>query len=377
MKIAYVTTYDSSDIHAWSGLGRHIRDCLEEAGCSVVGIGGLQQLPNKLTTFKQRFYRKLSRQYLLNRDPSILQAYARQVEKQLQHIQPDLIFSPGTIPIAYLKTNFPIVFWTDSTFAGMVNYYPSFSGLCQETIRAGNRMEQQALSKAHLAIYASQWAAQTAVAQYKVDPQKVKVLPFGANIKSDRTLHNINNLLKAKDFSTCKLLFCGVDWFRKGGDTALNVAKALNQMGLPTELQVVGCEPPHEVPDFVKVYGFVSKKTEEGRKQLDQLFSEAHFLILPSRAECFGVVFAEAASFGLPSVSSNTGGIPTVNQDGKTGQTFSLEDPPEAYARYIKSLMDSPQQYHQLALSAFETFSQSFTWSVASQKMLSLLQTVA
>ncbi|MBE9139430.1 glycosyltransferase family 4 protein [Nodosilinea sp. LEGE 07088] len=374
MKIAYVTTYDSSDIHAWSGLGLNIKNCLKGAGFSVVGIGGLQQANSRVTKIKQRIYKKLSQRYLTNRDPRILKAYARQVEQQLQSLQPDLIFSPGTIPISYLNTNYPIVFWTDATFVGMIDYYQTYTRLCHESIRAGNKMEQQALSKAKFAIYASHWAAKTAIENYQVDPNRVKVIPFGANVECDRTLEDIKTTVKAKSFDRCKLLFCGVDWFRKGGDVALNVAKVLNQMGLPTELSIVGCKPPHDVPDFVKVYGFISKKDKLGKQQIDQFFSDSHFLILPSRAECFGLVFAEASSFGLPSISSNTGGISTVNQDGVSGQTFSIEDPPEKYAHYIKSLMESQQSYRKLALSAFETFHQSFAWSVAGKRILSLLQ---
>lgn len=98
----------------------------------------------------------------------------------------DVVFSPGTIPIAHLKTNYPIVFWADATFAGMIDFYPSFSNLCSRSIRDGNRMEQAALSKCSLAIYSSEWAAKTALDNYDVNPQKVKVVPFGANISCDR-----------------------------------------------------------------------------------------------------------------------------------------------------------------------------------------------
>ena len=102
--------------------------------------------------------------------------------------------------------------------------------------------------------------------------------------------------------------------------------------------------------------------------------TEAHFLILPSRAECAAVVFAEASSFGLPSLGTKVGGIPTVIRDGKNGQTFSLYDNPEAYCDYIQALMSSRQKYNELALSSFREYSERLNWVVAGKKVYELVQ---
>ncbi|HEY9597712.1 MAG TPA: glycosyltransferase family 4 protein [Cyanophyceae cyanobacterium] len=302
--------------------------------------------------------------------------YAAHVEKSLNLIEPDIIFSPGTIPIAYLETEKPIVVWTDATFAGLVNFYPGFDNLCAETIRNGNKMEQIALSKCQLAIYSSEWAARTAIQYYDVDPAKVKVVPFGANIGCDRTLTDIKRIIehKSKNFDVCKLLFLGVDWHRKGGEKALEVAQLLNQRGIKTELHIVGCTPPLELPDFVKPHGFISKKTAQGVRYLEQLFSESHFLILPSIAECAAVVFAEASSFGLPSLATNVGGIPTVIQDGKNGWTFAVDATPEKYCNYIESLMSSQESYKALALSSFQTYAEKLNWFSAGRQVQALIQ---
>ena len=64
----------------------------------------------------------------------------------------------------------------------MLNFYPEFSNLCNETIRNGNGMEQAALSNCELAIYSSEWAAASAINNYQVDREKIKVVPYGANL---------------------------------------------------------------------------------------------------------------------------------------------------------------------------------------------------
>lgn len=181
----------------------------------------------------------------------------------------------------------------------MVDFYPGFSNFCTETITSGNKAEQLALSQCRLAVYSSDWAAATTLQYYNVAPSKIKVVPFGANIECNRTLTDTNNIIENKNFDVCNLLFLGVDWHRKGGSRALKVASLLNQRGVKTELHIVGCNPPNNLPGFVKCHGFVSKKTKQGLRYLEKLLSKSHFLILLSIAKCVAVVFAEASSFGL------------------------------------------------------------------------------
>ncbi|MFO8047552.1 MAG: group 1 glycosyl transferase, partial [Desulfosudaceae bacterium] len=105
MKIAYVTTYDSSDMHAWSGLGRYIFQSLADTGLQMLRIGGLAEKDAFRFRLKKHMYARIfSRVYLKDREPAVMKAYAAQVEEALRTIEYDLVFSPGTIPIARLQT---------------------------------------------------------------------------------------------------------------------------------------------------------------------------------------------------------------------------------------------------------------------------------
>ena len=374
MKIAYVTSYDAKNIHEWSGTGYYISRTLHDNGFVVDYIGNLRNKIPVLMKIKRRFYSKfLKETYLSDREPFNLNYYARQIEERLSLTTFDFIFSPGTIPISCLHTNLPIVFWTDATFAGMIDFYPSFSRLCRETIRNGNRMEQQALSKARLAIYSSDWAAKTAIDNYHVDPKKVKVVPYGANVDCRRTLEDIRMILETKSLNVCKLLFIGVDWERKGGPIALRTAEILKQLGVNVYLNIVGCKAPDNLPDFVTSHGFISKANLNGNQFIEKLFIDSHFLILPTRAECAAVVFAEASSFGLPSLATNVGGVSTIVKDDVNGKLFSLEDPAEKYSEYIVNTMSTKEKYNQLAMSAFREYQQRLNWASAGQQVRQLI----
>jgi glycosyltransferase involved in cell wall biosynthesis len=375
MRIGYVTTYDASDVTEWSGLGYFIAKALENQSIEVVPVGPLTEYSDSTLRAKHFFARYVTRKrWLKEREPRVLQSYADQVASKLKSLAVDVVFSPGTIPISYLECDLPIAFWTDATCAGMTNFYPGWSNLTKDSRRNGNSMEQAALSKCRLAIYSSDWAAETAKGNYEVDARKVKVVPFGANISRQQNLEDVRRSIGQRPMNYCKLLFVGVEWYRKGGDIAVEIARGLNQRGLKTELTIVGCAPPEELPAFVSTNGFLSKTNEAKRSRLDQLFAESHFVILPTRADCVPVVIAEANSFGVPVVTSNVGGIPTVVNHGVNGAMFPTESFAGQACEFILSAMNDTATYRRLAEGALGQYEDRLNWNVAGQKVKKLLE---
>lgn len=380
MKIAYVTPYDAKDIRKWSGVGYYIARSLENQSLLLEYIGSLKEKYSLPLKAKQYLSKHLSKKlplkkYLRDRDSIIVKNYAQQVASRLRQFNIDIVFSPGTIPIAYLECEQPIVFWTDCTFQGLIDFYSDFTNLSQETIRDGNALESSALNRCKLAIYSSEWAAQTAIEHYQIEPSKVKIVPFGANIECDRNLDDIRTIVNSRPSNKCKLLFLGVNWYRKGGDIAFEVVKELNKIGLDTELTIVGCLPSvnESLPNFVKSVGFISKATNEGQNQINNFLAESHFLILPTIADCNPIVFCEANSFGVPCLSTNVGGIPTVIKDDVNGKTFPKGATISEYCTYISNLFYNYSQYKNLALSSFNEYQSRLNWTVSGQSVKKLL----
>lgn len=374
IKVAFVTTFNSSDLTAWSGSMFNMLNAFRRTELDIHTIDNLSDPYSMIFKAKRAVINiALRRNYLRDREPLTLRRYARQVEQQLNLIKPNVIFSAGTLPIAYLRTHIPIVFWADATFGGMIDFYPEYTNLCAETIRNGQMMEQAALSNCRLAIYSSDWAAKSATSNYSVDSIKIKVVPYGANLSHLPATSEVDQAIVSRGAGTCKLLFVGVDWYRKGGDMALSVASLLNERGLATELHVVGCYPPTPLPAFVKTYGYLSKADQEHKKLLSHLYKTSDFFILPSRAECAAVVVAEANAFGLPALTTKVGGMKTVVRDGKNGEAFDPSSFVEECADYIIHTMSTKERYRQLCISSFEEFSGRLNWDLAVEFVLSLM----
>ena len=85
-------------------------------------------------------------------------------------------------------------------------------------------------------------------------------------------------------------------------------------------------------------------------------------MLLPTRAECAGVVFSESSAYGIPSITTNTGGVPTYVKDGINGYALPVEAGPEVYAKKIEQLVSDQQVLQNLKLSARNYYDEKLNW---------------
>ena len=367
MNIAYVTADDPHSLKSWSGLSHYIAESLKPHGANIHYLGPLKSEVSPMMGLRRRLWRLVGKDLLEDREPSIVRGRGRQVMEKLRGLQVDVLFATHTELLAECRTDLPIAYWSDSNFGCMLGEYPYFQNLNPCVIRRGHDYERRALQRADLVFCACDWARDAAISQYGADPEKGKVIPFGANIQCERTIADVEQLIASRPKNRCNLLFLGKVWARKGGDTAVAVAQTLNESGLPTTLTLIGSQPPEGtvLPPFVRKTGFINKSDPAGLKQFNDLIAESHFLILPSRAEAFGIVFCEAASFGVPSLATRAGGIPTAVRDGGNGKTFPLGTPPAEYAAFIRQHFADYASYEALARSAFREYETRLNWGVS------------
>lgn len=378
MRIAYVTDsyLDPRKANSWSGLPHYIRSALERAGIEVETI--VLPDPNPAAAMiRYAYWRFLrGRRYLRICEPALLRHYAAATNRRLREMKVDAVFSPSSGPIAYLRTDVPIIFWTDACFAGMLNFYESFSNLAPPSVAAGHAAEYSALKYCSRAIYSSAWGATTARESYAIDPAKFRVVPFGGNVKDKPTLAEIAGIVAQRDSKRCSLLLIGVDWKRKGADIAVEAVKNLNERGLPARLTIIGCQPPQgtELPPYVEVIPFINKATPEGARDFQEICRRSHFMIMPARADCTPVAIVEANYFGLPCLSTSIGGIPSLVNDEVNGHLFDPRARGIAYADYVYGVMRDPARYAALAAGSAAFADRHFTWEVSGAKVAAIIK---
>ncbi len=375
LRLAFVSTTNASSVAGWSGIPWFMARALTRLGVSVELVGPLERIVSPAALAAGVVGRVRGRRHLFDLDPRVGRAYARQVSTRLASIDVDAILGVGAIPIAYLDTDLPLVYWADATFAALRDYYPEFTGLSDASIRGGQAMEQAAIARAGAAVFSSTWAADSARRDYAAPPERVHVIPFGANLSRPPDAQEITTLIARRPRDECRLLFLGADWSRKGGDDALALASTLNAMGIPTRLTVVG-PSPKTVPASALIdnRGFIDKATPDGESQIAQFLADSHFLCLPSRAECCAIALCEASAFAVPSLACRTGGVASAVRSGVNGFLYEPGSFAQAAAATVASCMNSYEAlYAPLALASYAESCSRLNWTTATQRLVELV----
>ncbi len=142
---------------------------------------------------------------------------------------------------------------------------------------------------------------------------------------------------------------------RKGPLESVQTLAELHDRGVHATLTWVGTGPLEDkmrtlarhlsVEEFLHLPGFVTPN------DLSQYFLDADLFFLPTQAETFGVVFAEALAHGLPVVGAGVGGH--IDFLPPEGSRIATSRRPEKLAAATRELLDDPKRLTRTQLSSY------------------------
>ncbi|WP_214629071.1 glycosyltransferase family 4 protein [Paenibacillus agaridevorans] len=180
------------------------------------------------------------------------------------------------------------------------------------------------------------------IAPYVDRPEAIKVIPNGYDEKRFKPIAHDNAVTQL--ITVCRLVPA------KGLDILLRACAELKARGCPFVLHIIGDGPMRkelealaqelDLYDDIIFYGYMLHP-EEFMPFFD-------VFVLPSRAEAFGSVFAEAALCWLALVGTNVGGIGEQIEDGVNGLLVEPENH-LALAEALEKVVSDPIYRHNLA----------------------------
>src|SRR5260370_21070462 len=85
-------------------------------------------------------------------------------------------------------------------------------------------------------------------------------------------------------------------------------------------------------------------------------------MILPASNDFVPMVFSEASAFGLPVITTNTGGVPGIITEGENGFMLPLSARGPEYADLIAGIYRDDQRYAELVASTRAAFEKRLNW---------------
>jgi N-acetyl-alpha-D-glucosaminyl L-malate synthase BshA len=123
---------------------------------------------------------------------------------------------------------------------------------------------------------------------------------------------------------------------------------------------MVGDGPEKEVAEnLCQKLGISDKVIFFGNSnEIDKILSYTDLFLLPSETESFGLAALEAMAWGVPVISSNSGGLPEVNFEGVSGYLSDVGNTEEMAQNAIKILNDDTilAKFKENALSVAKRF---------------------
>ncbi|MCR5876528.1 glycosyltransferase family 4 protein [Phenylobacterium sp. J426] len=356
LRFLYLGRDDPENASDWSGIPYWTVRHLRERGHAVTAAQAEPALAGRLLSPARLAAYGLGRRLMHRYTDSYSKITRRRIRQLITAGAYDAVFCQDAVTAACARHPC-VLYWCDALAEPLYEaYLPGYWRKVLNPQQVAAR-EAQAVSSARWVLCASEWVREPLAARHPEATEKFVLAPFPVGLPRAPDAGRVQAQIAARLGAKPKLLFIGVDWRRKGGDIAVALTQALRDAGVDATLTVVGATPfaPDACPAFVDQLGFLRKTDPTDMARLEQLLAEAHFLVLPSRAEAMGIALIEAHAYGVPTLTSRAGGIPGVVEDGANGFALDFTEVHQV-ARLIAPLFHDAARYAALASSARAVF---------------------
>ncbi|MEO6387094.1 MAG: hypothetical protein ABIT16_09145 [Croceibacterium sp.] len=216
----------------------------------------------------------------------------------------DCLFSPNTWLFADLDHPMSKIACVDILIDEYIRTYFADRRVDPFYVVEANSKEREALAKQGLLIVPSQSTERNARDFYGMAANRVVRIAFGGSPGIAIVPGNLATTIDRRMAQDrLEFLFVGKEWGRKNGQLVVRTCQAISDSGVPVHAHFVGVERSANFPAasdrLSTFYGFVDLRAKAGIDHVQAIAARCSFFFLPSRAEAFGLSFAEACSHGL------------------------------------------------------------------------------
>lgn len=235
--------------------------------------------------------------------------------------------------------------------------------------------ERETLHAASMVVTTSRWAARRLIDHHGLPASQVHVVPPGTDPAP----------LASGSDGASRLLCVASVTVRKGQDLLIEALAAVAD--LPWSCECAGPlsrDPLHvaRLRQLIGRYGLRDRVCLTGPKTPERLgttYATADLVVLPSRAETYGMVVTEALAHGIPVLATAAGGIPEAlgrapNPDSGVPGILVPPDDATALAEALRRWLREPELRRRLRSSARHRRDVLNDWQETSRRMGAVLE---
>jgi glycosyltransferase involved in cell wall biosynthesis len=200
-----------------------------------------------------------------------------------------------------------------------------------KTLAPNLKMELDVFEHSSHVVTMSEWARRAVIDDYRCPDNKVTAISPGA------LLNEFQDLI-FEERRIPRLLFVGHDFRRKGGWDVLSVFA--RHFSDAAELHLVTNESLGTLPRNAFVYPGITAYSDAWHARL----RNADIFVMPTYSEAYGLVFQEAAGYGLALIGSRLNAIPEMVEEGASGNGLLIRPGDRAALAEAISFLISDRQ---------------------------------
>lgn len=337
---------------AWSGVPSRLAGALTGIGCEVVPVNAEAPLSGRVAHRLEMAWSDEAANPFFALGSSLIGSVRLRTAGRLD----------GAVMIGSgyeLRTSVPFATFEDMTVAqAREQGDPAYERLSEKALRRWSDRQRGIYRRVRAACVASHWAADSVVRDYGVDPAKVHVVGFGHNVELD---------VPERSWAEPRFLWVGADWARKRGAAILEAFGTVRERFPAARLDLVGAHPEVSAPGVVG-HGRLALGSEQGQREYLDLLREATCYVMPSAYEPLGIAYIDAATAGVPSIGTTSGGAVDAIADGGV-----VVDPDDG-AGLLRAMLElsDPERAAELGARARRR-SDVYTWRKVAERILRAL----
>ena len=259
------------------------------------------------------------------------------------------------------------------------------STLDREEVGFREKGEQKVMGIADRIIAATDDEADKMSQLYKVDSEKIRVIPPGVDLSRFYPIPSDEaKAVVGVPQNESMILFVGRIEPLKGVDKLIYAMAQLRKADIfsecPHYLIIIGGDPDVQESKMNKEMLRLKKLCADlnmqnlvlflGKKDQDSLpyyYSAAETVVVPSYYESFGLVALEAMACGTPVIATQVGGLSSIVKNQVTGFTIPLDDS-NALEEALTKLICKPELRRKMSLNGLK-YAKSFSWEKITPKV--------